>query len=63
MKQDQTVVSIELGLDALRLMHRPVHQAYESWPGGHAEEQECLFTMRNQLYAALMDQLLDMEAI
>ena len=63
MKQDQTVVSIELGLDALRLKHRAVHQAYESWPGGHAEEQECLFTMRNQLYAALMDQLLDMEAI
>lgn len=63
MKQDQTVVSIELGLDALRLMHRAVHQTYESWPGGHAEEQECLFTMRNQLYAALMDQLLDMEAI
>ncbi|MDP7999160.1 MAG: hypothetical protein RAK19_05805 [Synechococcus sp. SP1 MAG] len=63
MEQDQTVVSIELGLDALRLMHRAVHQAYESWPGGCAEEQECLFAMRNQLYAALMDQLLDIEAI
>ena len=63
MEQDQTVVSIELGLDALRLMHRAINQAYESWPGGHAEEQECLFTMRNQLYAALMDQLLDMETI
>ena len=63
MKQDQTVVSIELGLDALRVMHRAVHQAYESWPGGHADEQECLLTMRNQLYAALMDQLLDIEAI
>ena len=63
MEQDQTVVSIELSLDALRLMHRAVHQAYESWPGGCAEEQECLFVMRNQLYAALMDQLLDIEAI
>ena len=63
MEQDQTVVSIELGLDALRLMHRAVHQAYESWPGGCAEEQECLFAMRNQLYTVLMDQLLDIEAI
>ena len=63
MEQDQTVVSMELGLDALRLMHRAVHQAYESWPGGCAEEQECLFAMRNQLYAALMDQLFDIEAI
>jgi hypothetical protein len=44
-------------------MHRAINQAYENWPGGHAEEQECLFTMRNQLYAALMDQLLDMEEI
>ena len=63
MEQDQTVVSIELGLNALRLMHRAVHQSYENWPGGCAEEQECLFAMRNQLYAALMDQLLDIEAI
>ena len=63
MEQDQTVVSIELGLDALRVMHRAINQAYENWPGGRAEEQECLFTMRNQLYAALMDQLLDIEAI
>ena len=63
MEQDQTVVSIALGLDALRLMHRAVHQAYKSWPGGCAEEQECLFAMRNQLYAALMDQLFDIGAI
>ena len=63
MEQDQTVVSIELGLDALRVMHRAINQAYETWPGGCAEEQECLYTMRNQLYAALMDQLLDMEVI
>ena len=56
MEQDQTIVSIELGLDALRVMHRAINQAYENWPGGRAVEQECLFTMRNQLYAALMDQ-------
>ena len=63
MEQDQNIVSIELGLDALRLMHRAIHQSYESWPGGCAEEQECLLVMRNQLFAALMDQLLDIEAI
>ena len=63
MEQNQNIVSIKLGLDALRLMHQAVLQAYESWPGGCAEEQECLFAMRNQLYAALMDQLLDIEAI
>ena len=63
MEQDQTVVSIQLGLDPLRVMHRAINQTYEGWPGGCAEEQECLFTMRNPLYAALMDQLLDIEAI
>ncbi|MDB4651093.1 hypothetical protein OAE26_00740 [Synechococcus sp. AH-551-E05] len=63
MEQEQSFVSVELGLDALRLMHKVISQAYETWPGGCAEEQECLFTMRNQLYAALMDQLLDIEAI
>ena len=26
MEQDQTVVSIELGLDALRVMHRAINQ-------------------------------------
>ena len=63
MEQEQSVVSVELGLDALRLMHKVISQAYETWPGGCAEEQECLFTLRNQLYAALMDQLLDIEAL
>ena len=41
--------------DALRVLHRVVAEAYINWPGGDANEQACLWNMKTQLYAALMD--------
>ena len=49
--------------DALRLLQRVVADAYDNWPGGDANEQACLLLMKNQLYAALMDHLLEMGSI
>ena len=63
MREDQTDASIKLGIDALHLMHRAVHQAHESWQDGCAQKQEWFLIMGNQLYAAHMDQLLHIEAI
>ncbi len=50
-------------IDALRLLHRSVAEAYANWPGGDPNEQACLLKMKTQLYAALMDHLLDCGSI
>ena len=46
--------------DVLRILHRVVADAYINWPGGDATEQACLLNMKTQLYAALMDHLLEL---
>lgn len=55
--------TMEMDLNALRLLHRVVSDAHERWSGGPAEEQLCLHAMKTQLYAALMDHLLDSGSI
>ena len=47
----------------LRLLHRVVAEAHDNWPGGDANEQACLLNMKTQLYAALMDHLLESGSI
>ena len=49
--------------DALRVLHRVVAEAYINWPGGDANEQACLWNMKTQLYAALMDHLFESGSI
>ena len=34
-----------------------------NWPGGDANEQACLLNMKTQLYAALMEHLLESGSI
>ena len=58
-----SVASMEMDINALRLLHRVVSDAYEQWPGGLQEEQQCLRMMKIQLYAALMDHLFDASSI
>ena len=57
------VTNISVELDALRLLHRAVSEAYANWPGGDAKEQACLLNMKTQLFAALMDHLLESDSI
>ena len=63
MNNDHPVTTLAMETDALRLLQRVVTDAYDSWPGGDAEEQATLLLMKNQLYAALMDHLLEMGSI
>ena len=58
-----SVASMDMDINALRLLHRVVSDAYEQWPGGLQEEQQCLRMMKIQLYAALMDHLFDAKSI
>ena len=53
------VTTISVEIEALRLLHRVVSEAYTNWPGGDSNEQSCLLSMKTQLYAALMDHLFE----
>lgn len=57
MQNSHMVATISMEADALRVLHRVVAEAYDTWPGGDSNEQACLLQMKNQLYAALMDHL------
>jgi len=57
------IATISVDAEALRVLHRVVAQAYDNWPGGDANEQACLLNMKTQLYAALMDHLLESGSI
>ena len=63
MEDNQIITTISMETDVLRILHRVVAEAYINWPGGDATEQACLLNMKTQLYAALMDQLLESGSI
>ncbi|WP_392347925.1 hypothetical protein [Parasynechococcus sp.] len=57
------VTTISVEIDTLRLVHRAVSEAYANLPGGDANEQACLLNIKTQLYATLMDHLLESGSI
>lgn len=61
MDEKSYVTSMQMNIMALRLLYRTVSEGLDRWPGGPPEEQECLSTMKLQLYAALMEHLYDAE--
>ena len=63
MEDNQLFTTISVDVDALRLLHRSVAEAYDNWSGGDANEQVGLLNMKTQLYAALMDHLLELGSI
>ncbi|MGC6483426.1 MAG: hypothetical protein ACON4T_07680 [Synechococcus sp.] len=63
MDDNQMITTIAVETDALRLLHRVIAEAYNQWPGGDPNEQACLLAMKTQLYAALMDHLLESGSI
>ena len=63
MEDNPMITTITLERDVLRLLHRVVAEANDNWPGGDANEQACLLNMKTQLYAALMDHLLESGSI
>ena len=59
MPEHDIAAHMEMDLNALRVLHRVVVDAHDRWSGGDPEEQNLLASMRHQLYAALMDNLLE----
>ena len=54
MEDNQMITTISVEMDALRLLHRAVSEAYANWPGGDANEQACLLKMKNNLNLSLI---------
>jgi len=57
MPEQNIAAQMEMDLNALRVLHRVVVDAHDRWSGGDPEEQNLLASMRQQLYAALMENL------
>ncbi|WP_198003412.1 hypothetical protein [Synechococcus sp. RS9916] len=53
------VATISVEIHALRLLHRAVSEACTNWPGGDANEQSSLLSLKTQLFAVLMRHLLE----
>ena len=57
MQPPEIAAQMELDINALRVLHRVVNDAHQNWQGGDPGEQNLLASMKQQLYAALMDHL------
>ena len=57
MQPPEIAAQMELDINALRVLYRVVNDAHQNWQGGDPGEQDLLASMKQQLYAALMDHL------
>ena len=57
MQPPEIAAQMELDINALRVLYRVVNDAHQNWKGGDPGEQDLLASMKQQLYAALMDHL------
>lgn len=57
MQSPEYAAQMDLDLNALRVLYRVVEDAHHNWQGGDPGEQNLLASMKQQLYAALMDHL------
>ena len=47
--------SIELNIQAVRLIHKGLSQAVNKWSGGDPQEQEDLISMRDNFYKMILE--------
>lgn len=59
MMEDEGYVSIELNIDAIRLIHTGLSQAVEKWSGGDPQEQQDLIAMKNNFYRLILENQFD----
>ena len=53
--EDDGYISIELNIDAIRLIHTGLSQAVEKWSGGDPQEQEDLIAMRDNFFRLILE--------
>ena len=57
--EDDGYISIELNIDAIRLIHTGLSQAVEKWSGGDPQEQQDLITMRDNFFRLILENQFD----
>jgi len=58
MPEDETlIININVDIDTVRMLHSAAKICHERWTGSEPYSQEQILTLRDQLYACLMDAL------
>ena len=52
---DDSYVSIELNIDAIRIIHTGLSQAVQKWSGGDPDEQSNLIEMSDNFYKLILE--------
>ena len=55
MMEDEGYISIELNIDAIRVIHTGLSQAVQKWSGGDPQEQEDLIAMRDNFFRLILE--------
>jgi len=63
MDEKEIKVSLTVDLRALRILYEAVCRAYDTWPGGDAQEQVNLEKMKKDMYRCLYDTLLENDLV
>ena len=59
MSEDETlIININVDVNTVRMLHSAAKICHERWTGSEPYSQEQILTLRDQLYACLMDALL-----
>jgi|TARA_B100000073_G_scaffold288032_1_gene250068 hypothetical protein len=53
------IIDMSITKDGLALMYRSVCFHLEKWPGGHPEEQEALYRMKDNLFRIILEKTLE----
>ena len=59
MEQEDQYYHLELPIEAVRIIHKGLSQAYEKWSGGPPHEQEDLLAMRDHFYRIMLEHQFD----
>ena len=57
--EEEDYYHLELPIEAVRIIHKGLSQAYEKWSGGDPEEQEDLKAMRDNFYKLILEYQFD----
>ena len=53
--ENEGYISIELNIDAIRVIHTGLSQALQKWSGGDPQEQEDLIAMRDNFFRLILE--------
>lgn len=53
--ENEGYISIELNIDAIRVIHTGLSQAVQKWSGGDPQEQEDLIAMRDNFFRLILE--------